>query len=173
MRALSATLLAATFVFACDKGESTTPPDTAATGDTAATDGDGSDAADAGADADAAPEEPVTWKDMDLDARKMHMGTVVYPKMKEAFQAHDAEVFADFKCQTCHGDDMEAVNFEMPQLTPLPVEGTWDAAVAMDEKTAQFMGSVVMPQMGEMLSMEVKDDGSGEMNCFSCHLKDE
>lgn len=167
MRTLSIGIFSLAFVFSCEKGETNVPDDTA--GGPVEVAGSG----DTGAEAPE-PEAPQTWQDMDFDARKMHMGLKVYPDMKEKFQAFDGERFADFKCQTCHGDDMVEVKFEMPNsLTPLNPADPWGSAVDMDEKTAKFMAEMVVPPMGEHLNMEVKPDGSGEMNCFSCHLKDE
>ena len=174
LRALTVALLGMTFVVSCEKSsEPTTPPADAP----AATD-DGGAAGDADADAGAAEdtgdEGPKVWADMNLDERKMHMGTVVYPNMKSVFAAYDAERFGDFKCQTCHGDDMVEVNFKMPNsLTPLSATDPWQSAVDMDEDMAKFMAAQVVPKMGEDLHMSVEQDGSGEMNCFSCHLKDE
>ena len=69
---------------------------------------------------------------------------------------------------------MKEVDFKMPNaVTPLSASDPWQSAVDMDEATAKFMAEVVMPQMGEMLNLEVKDDGTGELTCFTCHLKDE
>ena len=103
---------------------------------------------------------------MDRAKRMEHMGLVVFPAMKDAFQSHDADAYAEFKCQTCHGDDMEADDYAMPTaITPLPVVGTIEAANDMDEKMTALMVEVVQPKMTEMLNEEV--------TCFACHLKDE
>ena len=124
----------------------------------------------------AEPEEaaaPKTWADMDRKARLALMGTQVLPKMKEAFQTHDGENFKEFKCQTCHGDDMKEVDFKMPNaITPLGADPI-ASGKEIDEETTKFMVEVVVPQMAEMLSLEVQDDGLGAAGCFSCHLKEE
>ncbi len=112
-------------------------------------------------------EEAKTWSDMDRQARMEYMGTVVYPRMKTEFQGHDAERFGEFTCASCHGEDKEDVDFKMPNdLTPLPTEGTMEAATEMDAEIAKFMAESVVPAMQEML-------GEGEeAGCFSCHLSE-
>lgn len=168
---LATATLGAIFLISCNKEEGTATVDDAAKADAPA-----ADAGDAGGTETAEPaaaEEKKVWADMNFDERKMHMGTVVWPQMKEKFQAYDAEQFADFKCQTCHGDDMTEVKFEMPNsLTPLPVENTFQAAMDMDAEMAKFMGEVVVPEMAKQLDMEA-GPGEGQIGCFSCHLKDE
>ena len=47
------------------------------------------------------------------------------------------------------------------------MEGTWEAAVAMDEAVAKFMAEMVVPEMAKSIGV---DPESGEINCFSCHL---
>lgn len=169
-------ILSAVFVLACNKEEASTPPESAAAtegGETAATGDTGDDAAAAeGGDEGGEAAEPKVWADMNFDERKMYMGTVVWPQMKEKFQAHDAEAFADFKCQTCHGDDMKEVKFEMPNaLTPLPADDPMKAAMDMDEEVAKFMAEVVVPTMAEQLGAE-PGPGEGQVGCFTCHLKE-
>src|SRR5690606_6269812 len=99
------------------------------------------------------------------DQRLEFMGVTVMPKMRAAFQEFDPAGFKDFGCKTCHGDDMEAVEFRMPnalmelqQPDPIPAAREWDA------ETTRFMVDEIVPQMQSLLQME-KD----EFTCFSCH----
>lgn len=130
--------------------------------------------AEEGAMQEAAQEEPATWATMDRKARFTYMGTVVFPAMKKSFQGHDEKQFADFKCQTCHGDDMKEVDFKMPNaITPLGAADPMQSGIDMDEAMAKYMADIVLPQMGEMLNMEADPKGEkGGVSCFTCHLKD-
>jgi mono/diheme cytochrome c family protein len=94
-----------------------------------------------------------------------HMGLVVYPAMKEAFQGYDGERFAEFKCQTCHGDDAKEVNYEMPNaVTPLPADDPIAGGNDMDPEMTKFMMESVLPAMNENMAGE-------EIKCLSCHIK--
>ncbi len=107
----------------------------------------------------------VAWADKTMQQRKEHMGLVVYPAMKTAFQDFDGERFAEFKCQNCHGDDGKAVNYAMPNaVTPLSKDDPIGDANGIDEEVTKFMMETVVPQMKADLDGE-------EVNCFSCHLE--
>ena len=142
----------------CDKGGGgggTTPEPTGDTG------GGG------GGETETPPSDaPKSWEEMDRQGRMEFMGTVVLPAMKEKFQAHDAGRFAEFKCDTCHGKNKQEVDFKMPNdITPLPAEGTIEAAKAMDEKMTAFLVEAVVPEMKKM-------SGEDDFGCFDCHLKE-
>lgn len=164
----------------CKKDGETTPPDdggdAADTGDVAAdTGGDAADTGDAAADTggDDGGEEAgeQVWADMDRGARLEYMGTVVMPKMKEAFKQRG---FDTFKCANCHGANYKEVDFEMPNdLTPLNPENPIQSGMDLDEEMTKFMVSTVTPQMAEMLGKETDvTTGKGEFGCLSCHLSE-
>jgi hypothetical protein len=97
------------------------------------------------------------------------MGLYVFPKMRATFQAFSPKAYEVFRCQTCHGIDMEEVKFKMPNhLYALPASGAEQAALDYDEKTARFMIDTVVPAMRDLL-------GSGDpqfaqtVNCHTCH----
>jgi hypothetical protein len=119
---------------------------------------------------EAAPEaEPTAWKDMDREQRMEFMGVTVMPAMKEMFQTFDAAGYTEFKCQTCHGDDMEAADYKMPNgLYSLPPADPVAAAMEYDEKVTKFMEQVT-PKMAELL----QEEPGKEFNCLSCHESDE
>lgn len=116
----------------------------------------------------------IPWSQKDRQQRMEYMGLYVLPKMKALFQEHDAKQFKDFKCQTCHGDDMEAVDFKMPNaLYALPAENTLEAAKDYDAKITDFMASKVMPSMAELLGAEPLNPQTGQgFSCFNCHQKE-
>jgi hypothetical protein len=142
------------FATACDKG-SDEPTEAPA---------DGGQAADP--EATTEPGAPdVAWDDKTFQQRMEHMGLVVFPSMKEAFQGYDADRFADFKCQTCHGDDMKDVKYEMPNAaTPLdPADPVADGN-GIDEAMTKFMLESVLPKMKEHLA-------GHDVTCNTCHLE--
>jgi hypothetical protein len=156
----------------CDKGsDSTNPPPTSGAEGGAPVEDSGAGPGEEGDQTE--PGAPgVPWAEKTFEQRKVYMGVYVFPKMKEGFQGHDAEVFKDFKCQTCHGDDMEDKNFEMPNeaIYPLPKDDPIKAAKEYDEKMAAFMQDQVVPQMAELLDMQpMSADNPDGLGCFSCH----
>ncbi len=123
-------------------------------------------------------EEPgapsVPWAEKTHKQKQEFMGIYVLPKMSSLFKAQDGERFADFKCQTCHGDDMESVGFKMPSdLYPLPAENTIEAAKEYDAEMTAFMMEKVVPAMVELLGVPPYDPATGRgFGCFSCHPKE-
>jgi hypothetical protein len=120
----------------------------------------------------ASPSEsaPVAWADMDRNQRMEFMGLTVLPEMKKLFQDYDAKGFAEFKCQTCHGNDMKEVDYKVPNglfaLTkPDPIPGSME----YDAEVTKFMQDKVMPEMATMLG---KQPGT-EFGCFNCHETEE
>lgn len=120
-----------------------------------------------------APDVP--WPQKTREQRMEYMGLVVYPKMKETFQSFDAKGFAEFKCQTCHGKDMEAVDFKMPNsLYGLSATDPMGAAMEYDEQVAKFMAETVVPTMAELLGTAPYDPATHEgFGCFGCHQMEE
>ncbi|RMG94623.1 MAG: hypothetical protein D6705_15660 [Deltaproteobacteria bacterium] len=113
----------------------------------------------------------VPWAEKTHQQKMEFMGIYVLPKMSALFKEHDAERFKDFKCQTCHGDDMESVDFHMPNdLYPLPTANTIEAAKEYDPEMTAFMMEKVVPTMVELLGVEPYDPATGKgFGCFSCH----
>lgn len=103
------------------------------------------------------------WADMDFDERKKFMSKTYYPAMKEKFQAYDAKQFANFTCDTCHGENAKEVNFKMPNgNTPLDAADPVANGKDMDEEMTKFMLEEVIPAGIEML-------GEEDSKCLTCH----
>ena len=99
------------------------------------------------------------------------MGAHVSPTMKKLFQKYDAKGYADFECPTCHGSDMEAVDYRMPNgLYELPADDPIAEAKDVDEDIAEFMAKEVSPMMVKILSRPKMAEGEA---CFICHPKDD
>jgi len=139
----------------CGSGEAAAPPKAATQSQSATEPG--------------APDIP--WEQKNRDQRMEWMGLEVLPAMEAAFQEFDAEGFAGFECQTCHGDNMQEVDFEMPNnLYSLPRENAFQSAQEYDPAIAKFMAEVVVPKMAELLGTEPYNADSGKgFGCFGCH----
>ncbi len=127
-----------------------------------AADGEASESGEQKAAAPASAVEETAWADMDREQRLEFMGTVVMPAMEKMFKEYDAEGFGEFGCKTCHGEDMEAVDYKLPNgLYALPASDPVAAAKDYDAEVTAFMLDKVTPQMAELLGEEV--------TCMSCH----
>ncbi len=114
--------------------------------------------------------EPTDWADMDRPARLAFMQQQVMPELKSMFQEFDGERFAEFNCATCHGENMQEVDFAMPNgiapLNPAHVPSMFQS----EQPMAQFMVQRVWPRMTEMLGAEPYNPETQEgFGCFSCH----
>lgn len=131
--------------------------------------GSGKGAADASSSYE--PQSTTPWKDKSREQRMDWMGIAVFPKMRKLFLEQDSEKYQDFACQTCHGKDMELVDFRMPNtLFALSKSDTLAQAKEYDEKTTDFMLSAVVPEMAKLLDMDAftLENQSG-FGCMGCH----
>jgi len=97
------------------------------------------------------------------------MGLSFHPRMKELFERYDALAYDKFRCQTCHGEDMEARAFAMPAtLRPLSAADPVAAARARDAKATDFMVTMVLPATVELLAGDAPEDAR-RFGCASCH----
>lgn len=112
----------------------------------------------------------MAWADVPAEQRGQWMAEVVVPAMAPLFQEHDAERYADFGCATCHGDDAQAVGFEMPNgLAPLNPEQI-PAMFQSEQPMATFMTQTVWPQMAQLLGEAPFNPETGEgFSCLHCH----
>jgi cytochrome c553 len=123
-----------------------------------------------GATPPGAPETP--WTKKTRAERMEFMGLFFFPRMKTLFQKQDPAGYAQFRCQTCHGDDMEAVNFRMPNgLYTLPTADPVKAAHDYDEKTTAFMTGEVEPAAQELFGIPhgTGTDQAPGRSCSLCH----
>jgi len=115
-----------------------------------------------------------SWQDLEtLTEQREFMNWEVLPPMADAFQAFDADEFAEFDCETCHGDDMWQVEFEMPNgNTELPFDGfPFSESDDLEEAAfGEFMEDDVLPDMVELLDEEEYDPQTGTgFGCYECH----
>jgi hypothetical protein len=89
------------------------------------------------------------------------MGLTYHPRMNSLFQKSDPAAYGKFRCQTCHGEDMEARAFAMPAtLRKLSSADPVAAGRSRDAKATDFMVAEILPATVELL-------GTGD--CFACH----
>jgi cytochrome c553 len=119
----------------------------------------------------AEPDSKQTWQEKSREQRMDWMGLEVFPKMRAAFVEFDAKEYSAFACQTCHGNDMEMVDFKMPnKLYSLNKADPVTDAKEYDEETTQLMVDVVVPEMAKLLDMEPYDPETQKgFGCFGCH----
>lgn len=89
------------------------------------------------------------------------------PIFTEIFQEYDAEQYANFSCESCHGAEMREREFAMPppDLPPVPLPGTpaYQQMAAEHPEDTRFMEEVVTPTMQTMLGM------GATFTCNGCH----
>jgi hypothetical protein len=117
------------------------------------------------------PKSETPWKDKSREQRMDWMAIAVFPKMRLLFQEQDSEKYADFSCQTCHGREMERVDFRMPNdLFALDASDTVAHAKEYDEKTTDFMVGAVVPEMAKLLDAEASTlENQQGFGCAGCH----
>lgn len=112
-----------------------------------------------------APEQP--WSEMSHEDKGTDMVMRFEPVFRVMFQGHDTEEFGHFGCGTCHGEDAEAVEYEMPsaQLPPVPMPGTpaYQAMTEHEPEMVRFMEEEVTPAMQTMLGV------GATFTCQGCH----
>lgn len=123
------------------------------------------------------PSPPKPWDTMTFDERFQYMTEHVSPVMAAKFKAYNAEAYAAFSCQTCHGDNMVERKFAMPNpallVLPNPTTPEW-AAIRKDpgaDPTIGFMWNDVWPSMAHMLGTTIFNPATRQgIGCNSCHL---
>jgi hypothetical protein len=118
------------------------------------------------------PEQP--WAEMDFDEREFYMIGKVLPIAEEVFRGFDAHAFAEFGCESCHGEDGEARDFAMPppDLPTVPAPGTDEfAQMEKDQpRMVRFMRRKVTPTTATILGFDEFDPETGEgFGCNGCH----
>lgn len=120
----------------------------------------------AGDDPDDMNEPELSWQEMDFDQRQAYMASDVLPAMQAAFADYDGERFGAITCATCHGAGVEDGTFSMPSQGLFPI----DFANFPTGPGADFMSTVVVPEMAELLDMEPFDPDTNEgFGCLGCH----
>jgi hypothetical protein len=112
----------------------------------------------------------VSWAAKTREQRMGFMAAAIHPRMKMLFVKYD-KTYADFSCETCHGEGMELKDYKMPaDIYALPTENTIEEARDYDADATEFMTSKVLPEFKRLMNQ-----GHGpetDVSCFSCHPKE-
>lgn len=110
----------------------------------------------------------VPFADLDLEQRAEFMKQKVLPAMGPLFREHDPTRYSDFGCKTCHGDDADTGDFDMPNES-LPV---LDFADMKKFKPAdiEWMKTKIKPAMAKILGeAEHTAENPSGFGCLNCH----
>jgi hypothetical protein len=110
----------------------------------------------------------VAFEKLDQDQRAEFMKQKVVPVMKPLFQNHDPKDFAEFGCQTCHGEQVKDGHFDMPN-PGLPKLNFKDLS-KFKKEDLEWMGQAIEPTMAKILNLPLysKDNPTG-FGCLACH----
>jgi hypothetical protein len=110
------------------------------------------------------------WAQLDFGEKMAVMTDVVEPRMRAEFQAFDAERFANFSCETCHGAGASDGTYAMPNpdLPHLWEKGWFKKHRKETPKTVRFMWKDVELTMSDLLG--VSTGSGGELACWTCHV---
>jgi hypothetical protein len=110
----------------------------------------------------------VPFENLDHEQREEFMKQKVVPVMKPLFQKHDAEDFAEFGCETCHGAQVKDDHFDMPN-PKLPKLNLRDLS-NFKQEDVEWMQQEVAPTMSKILNLPMasKDNPKG-FGCPVCH----
>lgn len=114
------------------------------------------------------------WASLDADGRRALMVEQVMPEMGTAFREFNAEAYAEFTCATCHMENFQEVNFQMPNglaaLNPADIPGLGESSDENVARTAQFMFQTVTPGMVRILNVEPFNMETHQgFGCLACH----
>ncbi len=112
------------------------------------------------------------WAEKNDEQRFGYMAAQVHPIMSKVFIEYDPDN-AGFTCSNCHGENMEQIDYAMPNesLYAMPPDRPYDDAIDFDQKIAVFMMTKVTPTLQDLLN---KGDGAPtKVTCFTCHPKSE
>lgn len=155
------------------KGSGDTGSNTAAGSGTGSAAGSGSATADAGsaAGSGSGSGEAKKWFDsLSHDEQMDYMKKTVVPTMKPLFQKFDGKKYANFGCKTCHGKDPQKAKYKMPSPDVPALDFAAIKAGKQEPKTAEWMGTVVKPEMAKLLKEpEHSATNPKGFGCLECH----
>jgi hypothetical protein len=95
----------------------------------------------------------------------------VLPAMEPVFKNHDPKDFANFGCDTCHGEGANEGKFDMPN-PKLPKLNFKDLS-KFKKEDLEWMGKEVEPKMGAILGLELYSESNPKgFGCLNCHTQE-
>ncbi|MDA8141954.1 MAG: hypothetical protein M0036_25175 [Desulfobacteraceae bacterium] len=117
--------------------------------------------------------KPLTWSEMNIEQRKLHMKKVVLPLATTIFQQWRPERYAKVDCTLCHGVGDYTGDYHMPtdHLPRLSGELFLGPERAKYPDTTELKLNRLVPEMADALGVKrfnlITRRGFG---CYSCHL---
>jgi len=110
----------------------------------------------------------VPFEKLEHEQKIAFMKQKVMPVMKPLFQAHDAKDFAEFGCQTCHGEQAKDGHFDMPN--PKLPKLNFNDMSKFKKEDLEWMHNDIEPAMGKVLNLPLysKENPKG-FGCLACH----
>ena len=115
----------------------------------------------------------LTWSEMNIEKRKVHMRNVVLPIAGELFRTWRPVRFARVDCTLCHGQGVEIGNFNMPTRHLPRLSGALLLGPEFEKHpdTTRLKLDRLVPEMAKALGLKsfslFTRTGFG---CYSCHL---
>jgi hypothetical protein len=115
----------------------------------------------------------LTWSEMNIEQRKLHMKNEVLPRAGAIFQEWRPKHYETIDCTLCHGDAENTGNFHMPtdHLPRLSGEVLLGPERTKYPETTELKLNRLVPVMANSLGVSgfsiITRRGFG---CYSCHL---
>jgi len=115
----------------------------------------------------------LTWIEMNLEERKVHMRNEVLPRSAAVFSVWRPERFSQVDCSLCHGKGVSTENFQMPtdHLPRLSGELLLGPEFKKYPDTTRLKLDRLVPEIADALGLKnfsiITRRGFG---CYSCHL---
>jgi hypothetical protein len=115
----------------------------------------------------------LTWPEMTMEQRKVHMENVVLPRAAAVFRDWRPERFGKIGCSLCHGRGAASGTFPMPadHLPRLSGQLLLGPEFSMHPDTTRLKLNRLVPTVADALGLRVFSlitrRGFG---CYSCHL---
>ena len=114
------------------------------------------------------------FADYSDEEQRLYMQCVVMPEFTPIFREFDADEYANFSCDTCHGEGSGAAgDFEMPnddlftlEFSGFPYSQDPDPEIAA---YGEFMEDEVVFQMAELLGRSTDFQSPDFFGCYGCH----
>lgn len=117
--------------------------------------------------------ERLTWPEMSLEQKKVHMAEVVLPRAAAVFRAWRPDRFNRIDCTLCHGPGVIEGRFQMPSAHLPRLSGAVLLGPEFEKypDTTRLKLDRLVPAMSESLGLKqfsvITRRGFG---CYSCHL---
>jgi hypothetical protein len=115
----------------------------------------------------------LTWAEMNIEQRKVHMNQVVLPRATAVFQEWRPERFAKVECSLCHGAAENSGNFHMPtgHLPRLSGDALLGPEREKFPETTELKLNRLVPVMANALGVDRFNITTRRgFGCYSCHL---